>query len=154
MSSTKKRFANIVLSAIAMGAILFYSICGGSCLYLRGAIFAIDLKYAGILYMAILILLNILKRDLFIIPFVSTGVGVELFLIGFQVRYWTFCPFCLIFGAVVIAQFFLNLDWSKKWYIVFCIIIGFLVFTLFFKGGVAPTYDFSRLNIPYFYPYS
>ena len=143
-----------MLSAIAMGAILFYGICGGSCLYLRGTIFAIDLKYAGILYMAILILLNILKRDLFIIPFVSTGVGVELFLIGFQVRYWTFCPFCLIFGAVVIAQFFLNLDWSKKWYIVFCIIIGFLVFTLFFKGGVAPTYDFSRLNIPYFYPYS
>jgi hypothetical protein len=146
MSITNVRIINITLSVIAVGVISFYSICGGSCSYLKGAIFGIDLKYAGIIYMAALIALNILKLDFFVLLFVSIALGIEIYLIGFQISYWTFCSFCLAFGVIVIGQFILNFNWSRKWYMISCIIIGLLFFVFFFKGSVVPTYDFSGLN--------
>lgn len=141
--TAKKNIINIALSVIAIGVIAFYSICGGSCSYLKGGMFGIDLKYAGILYMIFLIILNILKRDFFILLSVSIALGIEFYLIGFQISYRTFCPFCLAFGIIVISQFVINFDWSRKWYMLSCVIIGFLFFVFFFKGSVLPTYDIS-----------
>jgi hypothetical protein len=146
MSITNVRIINITLSVIAVGIIVFYDICGGSCSYLKGAIFGIDLKYAGIIYTATLIALNILKLDFPVLLFVSIALGIEIYLIGFQISYWTFCSFCLAFGVIVISQFILNFNWSRRWYIISCIIIGLLFFVFFFKGSVVPTYDFSGLN--------
>jgi hypothetical protein len=146
MSKKTIHIINIILSVIAIGIITFYDICGGSCSYLKGAIFGIDLKYAGIIYMAALIALNILKLDFFVLLFVSMALGIEIYLIGFQISYWTFCSFCLAFGVIVIGQFILNFNWSRKWYMISCIIIGLLFFVFFFKGSVVPTYDFSGLN--------
>jgi hypothetical protein len=140
---------NIVLSVIAIGIIAFYDICGGSCSYLKGAIFGIDLKYAGILYMVALIVLNLLKWDFLVLPFVSMAFGVELYLIGFQITYKTFCPFCFAFGIIVISQFIFNFNWSRRWYMISCIIVGLLFCVFFFKGSVIPTYDIGSLNSPF-----
>ena len=145
MFAVKKNIINIVLSVIGIGIVLFYSFCGGTCSYLKGAIFGIDLKYAGILYMIALIVLNILKWDFPVLLSVSIALGIEVYLVGFQITYWTFCPFCLAFGVIVIGQFILNFEWSKKWYMLSCIIIGLLFFTIFFKGSVLPTYDLSNV---------
>ena len=150
MLGIKKQIVNCTLSVIAIGVIALYSICGGTCSYLKGAIFGIDLKYTGILYMIAFIALNILKWDFLVLLSASMAIGVEAYLIGFQVSYWTFCPFCFAFGIIVIGQFILNFKWSKKWYMVSCVIIGLLFFIFFFKGSVIPTYDFSSLNIQYF----
>jgi hypothetical protein len=150
MSNTTLRIINIILSVIAIGVVAFYNICGGTCSYLKGGVFGIDLKYAGIFYMIVLIALNTLKWDFFVLLSVSITLGIEIYLIGFQIAYWTFCPFCLAFGIIIIGQFILNFKWSKKWYMVFCIIIGLLFFIFFFKGSVLPTYDLSSFifNIP------
>jgi hypothetical protein len=150
MYSTKIRIINIALCVIAIGVIAFYNFCGGTCSYLKGAIFGIDLKYAGIFYMVVLIALNILKWDFIVLPSVSIALGVEAYLVGFQISYWTFCPFCLGFGIIVIGQFILNFKWSNKWYMFAGAIIGLLFFVIFFKGSVVPTYDLSSLNIQYF----
>lgn len=143
MSKRTIHIINIILSVIAIGIIAFYDICGGTCSYLKGAIFGIDLKYAGILYMIALIALNILKWDFIVLLSISIALGIEIYLIGFQISYRTFCPFCLAFGIIVISQFILNFNWSKKWYMISCIIIGILFFVFFFKGSVLPTYDFG-----------
>lgn len=143
MSKRTIHIINIILSVIAIGIIAFYDICGGTCSYLKGAIFGIDLKYAGILYMIALIALNILKRDFIVLLSISIALGIEIYLVGFQISYRTFCPFCLAFGIIVIGQFILNFEWSKKWYMISCIIIGILFFVFFFKGSVLPTYDFG-----------
>jgi hypothetical protein len=145
MSKRTIHIINIILSVIAIGIITFYNICGGTCSYLKGAIFGIDLKYAGILYMIALIALNILKWDFIVLLSISIALGIEIYLIGFQISYRTFCPFCLAFGIIVIGQFILNFEWSKKWYMISCIIIGILFFVFFFKGSVLPTYDLSNL---------
>jgi hypothetical protein len=147
MHNNKKRIINIILSIIGLGIVLFYGICGGTCSYLKGALFGIDLKYAGFFYMIVLIILNILKWDLLILFSVSIALGIEVYLVGFQISYWTFCPFCLAFGIIIIGQFILNFNWSKKWYMISCIGIGFFFFVFFFKGSVIPTYDFGSLNI-------
>jgi hypothetical protein len=151
MSDKAIHLINIVLSAIAIAIIAFYDICGGTCSYLKGAIFGIDLKYAGILYMIVLIALNMLKWDFVVLLSVSIALGIEAYLVGFQISYWTFCPFCLGFGIIVVGQFILNFKWSDKWYMFACIIIGLLFFVSFFKGSVVPTYDLSSLNIQHFY---
>jgi hypothetical protein len=145
MSITTIRIINIVLSVIAIGVIAFYDICGGTCSYLKGAIFGIDLKYAGILYMVALIALNILKWDFPVLLFVSIALGIEIYLIGFQISYWTFCSFCLAFGIIVISQFVLNFNWSRRWYMISFIIFGLLFFVFFFKGSVIPIYDIGRV---------
>jgi hypothetical protein len=145
MSITTIRIINIALSVIAIGVIAFYNICGGTCSYLKGAIFGIDLKYAGILYMVALIALNILKWDFPVLLFVSIALGIEIYLIGFQISYWTFCSFCLAFGIIVISQFVLNFNWSRRWYMISFIIFGLLFFVFFFKGSVIPIYDIGHV---------
>lgn len=146
MSGAKKPLVNIALAVIGIVVVLFYGLCGGTCSYLRGTIIAIDLKYVGILYMVVFIIVNILKWDLLILFFAAAALGIEFYLIGFQVRYWTFCHFCLAFGAIVIAQFMLNFDRSRKWYMAIGAVTGLLFFLFFFRGSVLPTYDFSLLN--------
>jgi hypothetical protein len=137
----RKYLINIILSIIAIGIIVFYAICGSSCSYLKGNIFGIDLKYIGIVYMVTLIFLNFFKKDLLLLMLLSTGIGAEVFLIGFQIRNEVFCPFCLAFGVIVILLFLLNLDLKKKWIIAASIAIGFVLVSIFFEGAVIPTYD-------------
>jgi hypothetical protein len=146
MSGAKKPLVNITLSLIGIVVILFYSLCVGTCSYLKGTVFTIDLKYVGIVYMVAFIIVNILKWDLFILLFASAALGIEFYLIGFQVRYWTFCHFCLAFGVIIITQFILSFKRSRKWHMILGAIAGLLFFLFFFKGSVLPKYDFSALN--------
>jgi hypothetical protein len=146
VTGTKKNIISIALSVIGTAIILFYSLCGGTCSYFKGAIFGIDLKYVGILYMLAFIVLNILKLELIILVSISIALGIEFYLIGFQVIYWTFCPFCLCFGGVIVTQFLLHADWSKRWHMFFFILIGLLFFLFFFKGSLLPVYDFTDMK--------
>lgn len=98
----KKYVVNIVLSLVAVAVEVYYSICGGACSYLSGNLFGIDLQYIGIAFMALIILLSILKKDLMLVIALSAGVGVEVYLVGFQTWYDTYCPYCLAFGGVVV----------------------------------------------------
>ena len=131
---------NIVLSAIAIGVIVFYSICGNSCSYLKGSILGIELQYVGIAYMVGVIFFNVLKNDFFILVSLSAGIGVEMYLFGFQVYHGKYCPYCLVFGGIVLAQLLLNFRWSSKWFALFSAIIGFALFALLFQGSALPTY--------------
>jgi len=137
---SRKYSINIILCLIAIGLIVFYSICGSSCSYLRGSIFGIDLKYMGIVYMGVLVLLNILKKDLPLLLLVSFGIGTEVFLVGFQVRNGVYCPYCLIFGLIIVSLFLLNLNVTRKKSIALAILAGYIAFALFFQGTATPVY--------------
>jgi len=137
----KKYLANIILCLVASGLIIFYSICGDSCVYLQGSLFGLDLQYTGLAYMAALVALNLLKKDLFIVTALAAGVGVEFFLVGFQVKYNTYCPYCLFFGMAILLQFILNFDWSKKWLMLLAAVVGFAFIFIFFQGSATPVYS-------------
>ena len=140
---SKKYLINVILALIAIGTMVFYSVCVTSCSYLKGDILGLDLKYVGIIYMAILIILSITKKDLFLAILLSAGLGVEIFLVAFQVRNNVYCPFCLTFGVILVLLFLLNMDLRRKWVMALFLVLGFLSFLLLFRGSATPNYSFT-----------
>lgn len=140
----RRYIINIVLACLAVGLEIYYSICGGSCSYLKGDIFGINLEYVGIAYMACLVLLSILKRDTLLIMLISAGVGIEFYLIGFQVWHNTYCPYCLAFAAVVFILFFLNFKRDRKALCIISMALALILFSIFFKGSLTPSYSYSQ----------
>jgi hypothetical protein len=136
----RKYLIDIVLSVIAIGVIVFYTICATSCSYLKGSVLGIELQYIGIAYMAALVCLNIFKKDLFILLLLSAGLGVEAYLVGFQIIHAKYCPYCLVFGLIIVLQFLLNVNRTRKTLIASFVVIGFIVFAILFKGTAFPTY--------------
>jgi hypothetical protein len=139
---------NALLPLIGIGLMLVYEYCDTSCAYLKGTFLGIDLKWVGVIYMAILFfgafwhhdtagpLINHARTIL-----ISAAVGVELFLIGFQVVKDTYCPFCLAFSVCIFILFGINCSSMNKWIMAASIVAGLLGFTLFFDGQVAPRFD-------------
>ncbi len=138
---------NIILACLAIGLEIYYSICGGSCSYLKGTLLGIDLQYIGMAYMACIILLSLLKTDMPLVAFISAGVGIEFYLIGFQVWYRTYCPYCLGFAAIVFALFVLNFRRDRKALCAMTVAAALILFSLFFKGSLVPSYTYT-LHVP------
>lgn len=134
----KKQIANLILPLVGMGIIFYYSVCGNSCAYLKGAIFGLDLTYLGIGFAGLLFVLTLLRWDALRLFVLSAGIGTEIYLIGFQVKSGVYCPYCLLFAVVLIALFVLNFRVSKKVLITIAVILGLLFFTLFFEGTTRP----------------
>jgi thiol:disulfide interchange protein DsbA len=139
-SNVTKHWFNVILSLIGIGIPLFYSLCGGSCAYLTGSIFSVDLKYIGVLYMGLLLLFSLLRKGFIILLLLSLGMGAEIHLVAFQIKHLTACYFCFAFGAVIVILFLLNFDTAKKALIIFSVMAGFILFSLFFHGSVTPLY--------------
>ncbi len=147
---SKKYALNIILALIAIGVEYYYSTCETACSYLKGDIFGIGLQYIGVVFMVVVIILSILKKDLLLLLLLSAGVGVEIYLVGFQVWYDKYCLYCLIFGGILMAQFFVNLDWQKKKMVFLVMAATLLIFPIFFHGSVAPVYAAEDLAPPAF----
>jgi len=146
LSGKYKHIINIVLACIAIGLEIYYSICAGSCSYLRGSILGIDLQYVGIACMALIVVLGILKEDFLIFLIISAAVGIEFYLIGFQVWYDTYCPYCLAFGGIIFVLYIVNFIKRRLFYSLFFMAVCLIGFSLLFKGSVAPTYTYTFLR--------
>jgi len=133
------------LALIAVGIEVYYSICGGACSYLSGNLFGIDLQYIGIAFMVLVILLSILKKDLLLVVVFSAGVGVEVYLVGFQIWYDTYCPYCLIFGGIIVLMFLINVSKTLLKTAIISALFVLILFSLFFKGSATPVYAAETL---------
>ncbi len=143
---SKKFWINTIFSLIGIGIVLLYSICGEACSYLKGSIFSIDLKYLGILFMGLILIFNLLRKDAIILLLLSFGLGAEIYFIGFQISNSIYCYYCLAFGAATLFLFFVNLDMSKKAFVGIFLILGFILFLIFFEGNVTPLYAENPSN--------
>ena len=146
---SKKYWINTIMSIVGICLIFLYSLCGEGCAYLKGSIFSIDLKYLGTLYMGLLLLLNLLRRNSIFLYLLSSGLGAEIYLIGFQIKNEVICYYCLSFAAVILILFLLNFNMKKRIPIGISMILGFLFFSIFFKGNVTPLYA-EEVLIPTF----
>lgn len=129
-----------MLAALGIAVIVFYIFCGDSCLYLKGSIWGIDLKYLGPFFLLSVMLLNFLKKDILCLTLLSIGLGGEIFLVGYQAANAVYCPFCLAFGAVLILMFAANFDKKKIPLIVLFAFLGLLFFFFSFSGSTRPSY--------------
>ncbi|MHB8110425.1 MAG: hypothetical protein ACYDHW_10390 [Syntrophorhabdaceae bacterium] len=145
-----KRVITIVLAFLAIGLEIYYSLCADSCSYLRGSLFGVPLQYIGMAYMVCLVILSILKKDALTFLLVSAGVGIEFYLIGFQIYYNTYCPYCLGFAATIFILYFLNFRRKNLTVSLILMAISLIVFSIFFKGSMIPTYTYTSNSSNFF----
>ncbi len=136
----KRKLVNIVLPLIGLGVIVFYNFCGSSCTFLKGDVLGIDLKYLGILYALLLLVLTLLQQQVLRLAALGFGIGMEVNLLAFQVKNSTYCPYCLIFAAILVFLFLFNFERSRKAVAGVAVVVGFLACLLFFRGIATPAY--------------
>jgi len=122
-----RTFINASLTFVAVSIEIYYSYCGGACEALSGKFFGIPLQYAGMVFMATIAFLSFAHCDRLKALLVAAGVGAEIYLVGYQVYYNTYCPYCLAFAAIVLLLFAINYKTSN---IRFRHIIAMMVFTV------------------------
>lgn len=139
---------NVVLPIIGITLMLMYEYCDTSCSYLKGSFLGTDLRWVGVIYMAMLFLSTFAGAKLFAIPvahvrtsLISAAVGVEFFLIGFQIVNDTYCTLCLAFSACIFVLFGINLGSMNRWIMASSVFAGLLGFALFFEGQAGPRFD-------------
>jgi len=146
-AQSRRHIITIVLACTAVALEIYYSICAGACSYLKGSILGINLEYVGIAYMAVIIFLSIVKKDILLLIFLSAGVGIEFYLIGFQVWYNTYCPYCLAFAAIIFILLFINAKRDRKMLSVVTMGLSLILFSIFFKGSVVPSYVLKTSHV-------
>ena len=135
-----KRNVTILLALVGIAVMAAYSLCSESCTYLRGSMFGVDLKYLGMLYMGLVLVLGALGEDAACMFLLSVGMGGEAFLMGYQALNGVYCPFCLTFALVVIILFTIRFEKAGLRAAMLFAAAGFLLFLIGFSGSVAPAY--------------
>ncbi len=162
----------IAPAIVGIGTMVYYASCTTSCSYLQGDILGIDLKYVGVAYMAAIIFLAFIKQADLLRLLVASGIGVEVFLVSFQIRENIFCPFCLTFGIMVILMYLINYERTSmlnKWYqkiiysfgdaiipftggqripLLLMMLIGYIFIVFSFSGSATPAYAADDPAIP------
>jgi len=159
----------IILACAGIGLMAYYDYCDTACSYLKGDIWGVDLKWIGIGFMSVMIVLTIFRQMSFVRLLLTGGLGVEVYLYAFQIAHDVFCPFCLAFSVMVIAMFIANYEqssvWRKNWLAAWVYFLGevdfpvlkirrlplfvigvagFLFVWFSFSGSVTPAYGQDR----------
>ena len=140
MAGFSRRALTIALACLAVAIEIYYTRCDSTCSYLTGSIFNLPLEHIGIAFMAGIVLLSILKRDVLLFAAISAGVGAELYLIGFQVWHDTYCAYCLAFAAVILTLYALNFVKGRKAVSAASMAAALIFFTIFFEGSAFPVF--------------
>jgi hypothetical protein len=159
-----------ILSLAGIGLMLYYDRCNTACSYLQGDIWGIDLKWVGIAFMSVLIVLTFFRQMQMVRMLLAGGLGVEISLYAFQIQHDVYCPFCLAFSVMVILLFILHYAvpdaWREnrryKWIyflgelhlpmlknrklpLLLVTVAGYLFIWLTFSGSVTPAYGQENL---------
>ena len=143
-----QKIINIILPAIGIGLMIFYEVCDTSCSYLQGTFAGVDLKYIGIVFMAALLAISLPPASRYETPvnhlrtmLLAGALGGEILLIHFQIVHETYCPFCIAFGLCILILFTSNIGKMNKYIAAGSLVVGVVVFWLFFDGSVLPLYS-------------
>ncbi|HPQ60571.1 MAG TPA: hypothetical protein PLR43_03520 [Syntrophales bacterium] len=112
---TWRHGATAVLTLAGFGALSFYTLCGSDCSYLRGDILGVDLKILGYVFLSLVLLFTFLRDRGALRVLLASALGMEAFLVAFQVRERVFCPWCIAFALVVVALFAVNHERPSFW---------------------------------------
>ena len=110
-----RHILTILLALAGIGFMAYYDYCDTACSYLKGDILRIDLKYVGIIYMAVIIVFAAFKQMNYVRALLAAGLGVEVYLYYFQIENEIYCPFCLAFSIMLILSFLINYEVPSVW---------------------------------------
>ena len=151
---------NLVLMILGLALMVYYITCEDACAYLKGSILGVELKVIGVIFLLAVGSLALLRQWSFLRALLAGSLGVELYLIGFQIQQNVYCPYCLALAALVVAAFIVNyekpenirglsflgvvrFDWPRPLGPVplsLFALAGFLFVLLTFSGSVLPVY--------------
>jgi len=140
LTAKKRRLLTVILALAGIIVIVAYHYCFGACSNLKGSVLGVDLKYLGILYMTAILILALTRQTRLCLLALAFGSGGEIFLIGYQIRSGVYCPYCLVFAAVVILTLFVNYERSRRGLTALAAGAGLVFFLLFFSGSTAVSY--------------
>jgi len=135
---------NIALLLIGFGAILFYMTCVDSCAGVGGSLFGIDLIYIGLAYLAAIGGALLLRWQILAFWMLAAGVGSEIFLISYMVRTSDYCPFCLVFAAVVLTMAAVNFRRARLRALLLGAPAGFVMLLLSFAAAPVISYGATK----------
>ncbi len=136
----EKRLFTGLLACTNIGIMSFYTFCDTACRYLKGDILGIDLKYAGMFFMSLILFFLFLNKKTPVLALLSLGVGAESFLIGYQIAAGVYCPFCLAFGIILAIMFAINFERKKIRLMAISALAGLAFFFLAFNGSTTPAF--------------
>jgi thiol-disulfide isomerase/thioredoxin len=110
-----RHILTILLALSGIGIMAYYDYCDTACTYLKGDILGIDLKYVGMIYMAVIIAFAVFRQMNFVRAMLAAGLGVEVYLYYFQIENDIYCPFCLAFSVLLILSFLINYEVPSVW---------------------------------------
>ncbi|MDD5475081.1 MAG: hypothetical protein PHU03_01045 [Syntrophales bacterium] len=146
LTNIRKRL-NISLPILGIALGIFYDICDTACSYLHGTLFGVDLVLVGIFLMGALLVLNVpfLSRKRFFVDqsrtmLLSGALGGEVLLVRFQIVNDVYCPFCIVFGMLVLFLFMINFRPMNRILAVASFVAGLLLFRFFFEGSLIPLF--------------
>lgn len=151
----------------------FYIMCDAVCTYLAGDVLGIDLTYIGIAYMLVIITLAAFRQMAYVRVLLAAGIGIEVYLIAFQIQEDVFCPYCLAFASIIMISFILNHErplvqnyglWKRIIYgigevslppaiktrlpLIAFIILGYIFIVFAFSGSATPAYGAEKSLVP------
>ncbi|MDA8123728.1 MAG: hypothetical protein M0009_00870 [Deltaproteobacteria bacterium] len=142
-----RKIIDRALPVIGIGLMVFYEVCDTSCSSLQGTFWGVDLRWIGILYMAVLLVMALPPVSRYGSPvrhlrtmMLSGALGGEILLVRFQIVHQTYCLFCLVFGLCIVALFVAHFPKMNKWLALAALLAGLAAFALFFKGTVLSLY--------------
>ena len=134
------RYITPVLAAVGVGLVVFYIYCATSCVYLKGSILGLDIKYLGLIYLGAVILLCLTGQGMLLPLLLSFGIGGEVFLVGYQVKSGVYCPYCLGFAVIIVLMFAVNFDRARIRLMIVSSSGGPCVLLFLFSGSLTPAY--------------
>jgi uncharacterized membrane protein len=141
------KIVNIIFPLIGIGVMVFYDVCDTNCSSLQGTFLGLDLKWIGIFFMAVLLVMALLPASRWSVPvsylrtmMLSGALGGEVLLVRFQIVHDTYCPFCLVFGTCILVLFVSNYAQMNRYLAWGAFLAGIAAFALFFEGSVIPLY--------------
>lgn len=143
-----KRVVSLMLVAAGFTAVLFYLTCIDVCAGVAGTMAGIDLKYIGLAYLSAVGAGVLMRRQSIVFALLSAGIGAESYLVGYQIKYGEFCPFCMVFGIVVVCLWILQFD-RRRWRMMVLMPIGLAMIWLTFDAAL-PAYGATAPGLPEF----
>ncbi len=145
-----RKIANLILPFFAAGAVYGNLLCDTGCTYLYGTLFGLDLHYLGFLVAGALAAFSLPLKNPGYQAFsrhartnlLCMSVGGGTILLHFQVVNQLFCPFCLVYGALLFTLFLFNVNRTSRTALAASFVAGVLIFSLFFEGSTLPLYAF------------
>lgn len=134
------RYLTLALAAVGVGLVVFYIYCATSCVYLKGSILGLDIKYLGLIYLGAVMLLCLAGRDMLLALLLSFGIGSEVFLVGYQIKSGVYCPYCLGLAVIIVLMFAVNFDRARSRLMIVASLAGFVLFFFLFSGSLTPAY--------------